>query len=124
MKSLYISGNRLQRKLIEGNKLPSQLAFLSVSSNFLEARIPKSFSNSCALPSLELIDNRLSEEFSMVMYHLSRCARYSLQKLYLGMNEINVTLPNLSIFPCLKVLNVGSNRLNGEITKIFNVHLN
>jgi len=117
LKSLDLSYNRLNGKIAEGNKLPTQLESLSISSNFLEGGIPKSFGNACALQNLDMMYNNLSDEFSMIMHHLSGCARYSLERLYLSMNKINGTLPNLSIFSSLKWLYVNRNRLNGEIQK-------
>lgn len=52
----------------------------------------------------------------MIIHHLS-CARYSLEELYLCMNQINCTLPNLSIFSSLRALYVDGNKLNGKIPK-------
>ncbi|QCD94317.1 LRR receptor-like serine/threonine-protein kinase FLS2 [Vigna unguiculata] len=117
LKSLYLSYNRLNGKIAEDIKLPSQLEFLSISSNRLEGGIPKSFGNACALRSLQMDDNKLNEEFSVIIDHLSGCARYSLKQLDLSMNEMNGTLPDLSIFPSLIRLYVGRNKLNGKILK-------
>jgi len=118
LKSLDLSYNRLNGKIIEGNKLPTQLESFSISSNFLEGGIPKSFGNSaCALRILDMMNNSLSDEFSMIIHHLSGCATYSLETLDLSMNEINGTLPDLSIFSSLKALHVDRNKLNGEISK-------
>ena len=52
-----------------------------------------------------------------MIHHLSGCARYSLEQLYLGMNQINGTLPDLSIFSSLRRLYLYGNKLNGEIPK-------
>ncbi|XP_014497909.1 LRR receptor-like serine/threonine-protein kinase GSO2 [Vigna radiata var. radiata] len=117
LKSLDLSFNRLNGKIIEGSKLPTQLESLLIGSNFLEGGIPKSFGNACALRILDMSNNSLSEEFSMIIHHLSGCARYSLEQLYLSMNKISGTLPDLSIFSSLKKLCVDTNMLNGEIHK-------
>ncbi|XP_017438286.2 receptor-like protein EIX1 isoform X2 [Vigna angularis] len=117
LKSLDLSFNRLNEKITEGTKLPFQLKSLSISSNFLEGGIPKSFGNACALSTLEMSDNNLSDELSLIIHHLSGCARYSLEQLYLSMNKISGTLPDLSIFSSLKGLIVDGNMLNGEIHK-------
>eukprot|EP00256_Glycine_max_P067336 XP_025981931.1 receptor-like protein EIX2 [Glycine max] len=62
-------------------------------------------------------NNSLSEEFPMIIHHLSGCARYSLEQLSLSMNQINGTLPDLSIFSSLRGLYLYGNKLNGEIPK-------
>ncbi|RZB61538.1 Receptor-like protein EIX2 [Glycine soja] len=117
LKRMDISENQLHGKIPESNKLPSLLESLSIRSNILEGGIPKSFGNACALRSLDMSNNSLSEEFPMIIHHLSGCARYSLEQLYLGMNQINGTLPDLSIFSSLRGLYLYGNKLNGEIPK-------
>ncbi|XP_028207653.1 brassinosteroid LRR receptor kinase BRL2-like isoform X2 [Glycine soja] len=117
LKTLILSRNQLHGKIPESNKLPSLLESLSIRSNILEGGIPKSFGNACALRSLGMSNNSLSEEFPMIIHHLSGCARYSLELLDLSMNQINGTLPDLSIFSSLRVLYLDGNKLNGEIPK-------
>ncbi|KAK7364590.1 hypothetical protein VNO80_13327 [Phaseolus coccineus] len=119
LKLLNLSRNRLDGKITEGNKLPFQLEFLSISSNFLKGGIPKSFGNACALRTLDMMDNKFSDEFSMITHQLSGCAKYSLEQLYLSNNKINDTLSNLSMFSSLKGLYVDRNKLNGEIHRDF-----
>ncbi|BAT99702.1 hypothetical protein VIGAN_10121000 [Vigna angularis var. angularis] len=114
LKILDLSENQLSGELPEGNQLPSQLQSLSIGSNTLEGGIPKSFGNACALRFLSIVNNSLSEEFPLIVHHLSGCARYSLENLYLGRNQINGTIPDLSIFPSLKGLSLDENKLNGE----------
>ncbi|XP_014501057.1 receptor-like protein 12 [Vigna radiata var. radiata] len=111
---LDLSKNQLSGEIPEGNQLPSQLEFLSIRSNTLEGGIPKSFGNACALLWLNMFNNSLSEEFPLIVHHLSGCARYSLENLNLGRNQINGTLPDLSIFLSLKSLYLDGNKLNGE----------
>ncbi|XP_027922808.1 LRR receptor-like serine/threonine-protein kinase FLS2 [Vigna unguiculata] len=115
--SLDLSNNHLNGKIREDSNLPFHLETLSISSNFLEGGIPKSFGNACALHSLRMEDNKLSVEFSIIIHHLSGCARYSLEVLYLHMNEINGTLIDLSMFTSLRVLSIGENKLSGKILK-------
>ncbi|XP_028207638.1 receptor-like protein EIX1 isoform X1 [Glycine soja] len=117
LKTLDLSRNQLNGKIPESTKLPSLLESLSIGSNSLEGGIPKSFGNACALRSLDMSNNSLSEEFPMIIHHLSGCARYSLEQLSLSMNQINGTLPDLSIFSSLRELNLYGNKLNGEIPK-------
>ncbi|KAH1206857.1 Receptor-like protein EIX2 [Glycine max] len=117
LKTLDLSENQLNGKIPESTKLPSLLESLSIESNSLEGGIHKSFGDACALRSLDMSNNSLSEEFPMIIHHLSGCARYSLEQLYLGMNQINGTLPDLSIFSSLRELYLDGNKLNGEIPK-------
>ncbi|RZB61546.1 Receptor-like protein EIX2 [Glycine soja] len=117
LKSLFLDENQLSGNIPEDISLPFHLEFLSIGSNSLEGGIPKSFGNACALRSLDMSDNSFSEEFPMTIHHLSGCARYSLERLYLGMNQINGTLPDLSIFSSLRKLYLDGNKLNGEIPK-------
>ncbi|XP_057424252.1 receptor-like protein EIX1 isoform X2 [Lotus japonicus] len=116
LKTLDITMNRLSGKIPEGSRLPSQLEVLSIKSNSLEGRIPKSFWNACTLRYLDLGNNSLSGELSVLIHHLSGCARYSLQELYLVMNQINGTLPILSLFSSLRSLNLFRNRLSGRVS--------
>ncbi|KAK7315128.1 hypothetical protein VNO77_33660 [Canavalia gladiata] len=115
LKTLHLSYNKLNGKILEGSKLPSQLESLSISSNSLEGGVPKSLGSSCSLTSLYLSYNSLSDDLSRIIHHLSGCARYSLQQLYLRRNHIRGTLPNLSIFTSLKELNLDDNKLDGTI---------
>ncbi|KAG4380437.1 hypothetical protein GLYMA_16G175000v4 [Glycine max] len=117
LKTLGLSRNQLNGKIPESTKLPSLLESLSIGSNSLEGGIHKSFGDACALRSLHMPNNSLSEEFPMIIHHLSGCARYSLERLYLSMNQINGTLPDLSIFSSLRGLYLEGNKLNGEIPK-------
>ncbi|XP_014501046.2 receptor-like protein 12 [Vigna radiata var. radiata] len=114
LKILDLSYNQLTGEIPEGNQLPSQLESLSIGSNFLEGGIPKSFGNACALRLLNMFNNSLRQEFPLIVHHLSGCARYSLESLDLGWNQINGTLPDLSIFSSLKILSLRKNKLNGE----------
>ncbi|KAL2577623.1 hypothetical protein AAZV13_16G146700 [Glycine max] len=113
LQELNIEANQIN----ESTKLPSLLESLSIGSNSLEGGIPKSFGDACALRSLDMSYNSLSEEFPMIIHHLSGCARYSLEQLSLSMNQINGTLPDLSIFSSLRELYLYGNKLNGEIPK-------
>ncbi|KAK7270918.1 hypothetical protein RJT34_26435 [Clitoria ternatea] len=115
LKTLDLSENRLSGKIPESCKLPSQLESLSIESNSLEGGVPKSFGSVCSLHSLHLSNNSLSEEFSVIIHHLSGCARFSLQDLDLSINQIKGTLPDLSIFLSLKILSLYENKLNGII---------
>ncbi|KAK7380391.1 hypothetical protein VNO78_32901 [Psophocarpus tetragonolobus] len=117
LRTMFLDGNRLSGKIPEGNKLPSQSEFLSIKSNNLQGEIPKSFGNACALRLLDISHNSLSAEFPTIILHLSRCSRYSSEQLHLSSNQINGTIPDLSIFSSLKELYLHLNKLNGEISK-------
>ena len=73
------------------------------------------FGDACSLSILRLPNNSLSEELSVIIRRLSGCVRNSLQELYLDINQINGTLPDLSTFPYLKVLHLSENKLKGKI---------
>ncbi|QHO44069.1 hypothetical protein HN51_009551 [Arachis hypogaea] len=115
LKQLDLSLNRLSGKIAEHITLPSQLESFSVSVNSLEGVVPNSFGNTCTLRSLYFSMNNLSKELSLIIHHLSGCARNSLQELHLDDNQIYGTLPDLSIFPSLKKLSLDANMLNGRI---------
>ncbi|RDY03294.1 LRR receptor-like serine/threonine-protein kinase GSO1, partial [Mucuna pruriens] len=115
LKTLDLSENQLNGNIPEDNKLPSQLESLSIQSNNIKGGFPKSSGKACALRFLDMSDNKLSEEFSMIIHHLSGCD--SLEQLDLGMNQIYGTLPDLSIFSSLKQLYLSGNKLSGEIPK-------
>ncbi|XP_027922932.1 receptor-like protein EIX1 [Vigna unguiculata] len=117
LKTLFLQTNRLSGRIPEGVKLPSTLEDLSISENFFKGGIPKSFGNACALHSFDMSGNNLNVELPTIISHLSGCARYSLQELYLHMNKIIGTLPDFSTFTSLKVLYLSENKLNGEIHK-------
>ncbi|KAK2420722.1 receptor protein EIX2 [Trifolium repens] len=113
---MYLSHNQLSRKIPEDSSLPFQLEYLDIGSNSLEGGIPKSFwINACKLKSLILYNNRFNDELQVIIHHLSRCARYSLQELDLSYNQFNGTLPDLSIFSFLEIFDISKNRLNGKI---------
>jgi len=96
--------------------LPFQLENLSITSNSLEGGIPKSFwMNACKLKSLVLFNNSFSGELQVIIHQLSKCSTYSLQQLDLRSNQINGTLPDLSIFSFLEIFDISENRLNGKI---------
>ena len=118
LKTLDLSINQLSGKIHEGSSLPFQLENLSITSNSLEGEIPKSFwMNACKLKSLELSNNSFSGELQVLIHHLSKCARYSLQQLDLRSNQINGTLPNLSIFSFLEIFDISKNKLNGKVVE-------
>jgi len=116
LKTLALSNNKLSGKIPEGGSLPCKLENLYIASNTLEGVIPKSFwMNACKLKSLDLSNNRFSGELQVLIQYLSKCARYSLQQLYLSSNQINGTLPDLSTFSFLEIFDISENKLNGKI---------
>ncbi|ESW24127.1 hypothetical protein PHAVU_004G105100 [Phaseolus vulgaris] len=122
LKKLDLTQNQLSGKISEASKLPNSLEYLSIQWNSFEGGIPKSFGNACALRSLDISSNSLNEYFSLIIHHLSGCARNSLQELSLRENKINGTLPDLSIPkdlqfpPQLEKLYMKSNSLKGVLS--------
>ncbi|XWS37919.1 hypothetical protein CRYUN_Cryun19dG0086400 [Craigia yunnanensis] len=90
---------------------------LSLFSNQLEGRIPKSFRNMCNLKSL-LLHNRLSGDFTEYTKNLSGCTEHSLESLVLDNNQIIGSIPDqIARFSSLTDLSLGDNRLNGTISE-------
>ncbi|QCD94733.1 LRR receptor-like serine/threonine-protein kinase FLS2 [Vigna unguiculata] len=117
LKALFLDQNHLSGEIPQDIILPPKLESLSIQWNSIEGRIPKSFGNACALCLLDMSSNSLSEEFSVIIHHLSGCSRNSLQELSLQGNKINGTFPDLSIFLALKKLDLTENQLSGKISE-------
>ncbi|KAL1319447.1 hypothetical protein AAHE18_15G279500 [Arachis hypogaea] len=116
LKKLSLFKNQLRGKIPDNIRLPSQLKALYIIWNSIEGGIPKSFGNICSLESLDLSYNKMTGELPVAIQHLSGCARYSLQHLYLQNNQFNGTLPDISsIFPSLITLSLSQNKLNGKV---------
>ncbi|CAJ2653692.1 unnamed protein product [Trifolium pratense] len=117
--TIDLSGNLLSGKVLDGVRfLPSKLESLAFQSNSLEGGIPYSFDNLCSLKSLDLSNNNLSEDLSVILHNMSvGCAKYSLQNLKLDANQITGMIPNMSGFSSLKNLFLSDNLLNGSILK-------
>ncbi|CAJ2653686.1 unnamed protein product [Trifolium pratense] len=117
--TIDLSSNLLSGKVLDGVKfLPSKLESLAFQSNSLEGGIPYSFGNLCSLKSLDLSNNNLSEDLSVILHNMSvGCAKYSLQNLKLDANQITGMIPNMSGFSSLKNLFLSDNLLNGSILK-------
>ncbi|KAK4571389.1 hypothetical protein RGQ29_029987 [Quercus rubra] len=79
--------------------------------------IPKSFGYICTLRELYLSSNNFNGQLVELMDNLSGCAKDSLEVLDLSKNHITRLLPNFSIFPSLKNLNLSENELNGTLPK-------
>ncbi|QCD94731.1 LRR receptor-like serine/threonine-protein kinase FLS2 [Vigna unguiculata] len=112
LKTLFLQINRLSGRIPEGVKLPSTLEDLSISENFFKGGIPKSFGNACALHSFDMSANNLNVELPTIISHLSGCARYSLQELYLHMNKITDCWRQLNK---LVYLDLSHNNFSGKI---------
>ncbi|CAJ2653684.1 unnamed protein product [Trifolium pratense] len=117
--TIDLSSNLLSGKVLDGVRfLPSTLESLRFQFNSLEGGIPYSFGNLCSLKSLDLSNNNLSEDLSVILHNMSvGCVKYSLQNLNLDANQITGTIPNMSGFSSLKILVLSDNLLNGSILK-------
>lgn len=92
------------------DEIPKSLESLIFESNSLEGGIPKSFGNLCSLKLLDLSSNKLSEDLTPILHNLlAGCAKYSLQELNLGSNQIIGMVPDMSGFSALKNLFLSSN---------------
>ncbi|KAL5549924.1 hypothetical protein UlMin_000100 [Ulmus minor] len=92
------------------------LLHLNLQENHLEHEIPKSFGNLCHLQTLDLSRNNLKGELAFI-HNLSSCSRSSTKSLKLSGNRFTGQLPDFSIFPSLKALDLAYNELNGDLTK-------
>ncbi|GMN69646.1 hypothetical protein TIFTF001_038691 [Ficus carica] len=92
------------------------LEYLDLSTNQLEGEIPKSIWKACTLRELRAYDNNLSGELHLAESS-SRCAHFPLERLDLGNNQIIGSLPNFTVYPSLKTLRLGSNKLDGVVSK-------
>ena len=96
--------------------IESHLEQLYLTGNELQGGTSmESFSNICSLQSLKLDNNNLNEDISTILLKFLGCARYTLQDLSLQGNQITGSLPNLSIFPSLKAIDLSSNLLSGKV---------
>ncbi|KAK7300381.1 hypothetical protein RJT34_11225 [Clitoria ternatea] len=116
LKALDLSCNRLSGNIPEGISLLPELESLALYSNSLEGGIPESFFSLCALRSLYLSNNSLNGELSVIIRALSAGpSRFTLKVLGLGSNQITGTMPDMSIFPSLEIINLSNNLLQGMI---------
>ncbi|CAI8586562.1 unnamed protein product [Vicia faba] len=114
--TIDLSFNTLSGKLPD--EIPKSLESLIFESNSLEGGVPKSFGNLCSLKLLDLSSNKLSEDLTQILHNLSvGCAKYSLQELNLGSNQIIGTVPDLSGLSALKNLYLSNNLLHGKIVQ-------
>ncbi|KAJ1432194.1 Leucine-rich repeat [Sesbania bispinosa] len=91
------------------------LEHLDLSGNDLHGGILESFKDICTLHSLQLDSINLNGDISTILLNLSGCARYSLQELSLSYNQISGTLPDIVVFPSLKVVDLSNNQLSGKV---------
>jgi len=114
LQELYLHYNKFNG-ILPDFSIFSKLEALDLSGNQIKDGVPKLLHNDSVLRSLNLFNNRLSENLSTIIHHLSP----SLQHLNLGMNQISGTLPcNLAtMFPSLKELYLYGNKLNGTISE-------
>ncbi|WVZ15263.1 hypothetical protein V8G54_012829 [Vigna mungo] len=94
----------------------NSLEHLYLSYNVFKGEDLKSFMNICTLHSLYMDENNMTEDLSSILYNFSRgCVRYSLQELSLASNQIRGSIPDLSKFSNLNILDLSNNQLSGKI---------
>ncbi|WVZ13937.1 hypothetical protein V8G54_011503 [Vigna mungo] len=94
----------------------NSLEHLDLSYNVFKGKDLKSFMNICNLRSLDMSENNMTEDLSSILHNLSSgCVRYSLQQFSLAFNQIRGSVPDLSAFSNLKMLDLSENQLSGKI---------
>ncbi|KAF7813038.1 receptor-like protein 12 [Senna tora] len=94
----------------------SSLEELNLQGNQLEGEIPQSLLERCTLRFLTLGLNSLSGKLEDIIQGFSGCANKSLEALSLSSNQIVGSVPDLSQFSFLEILQISENRLNGTIS--------
>ena len=94
----------------------NSLEHLDLSHNVFKGQDMKSFMNICTLRSLHMSRNNVTEDLPSILHNFSSgCVRYSLQELSLTSNQITGSIPDLSRFSSLKILDLSNNKLSGKI---------
>ncbi|POO00977.1 LRR domain containing protein [Trema orientale] len=93
------------------------LEYLNLSNNILKGEIPKAIWNICTLRVMCIDSNNQSEYLPEHTQSSSVYTYHSLEFLSLLGNQIVGSLPNLTLFSSLKVLWLGSNKLNGAVSE-------
>uniref|UniRef100_A0A2N9G321 Uncharacterized protein n=1 Tax=Fagus sylvatica TaxID=28930 RepID=A0A2N9G321_FAGSY len=112
---LFLSSNKFQGLIPDGFSIINSLAHLDLCDNEFEGGIPKTFGDMCNLKTLSLSSNNLSGQLLGYIHNLTGCANHSIETLALSENQITGSLPDLTMFPSLRVLHLEKNRLNGTI---------
>ncbi|KAJ9678531.1 hypothetical protein PVL29_020654 [Vitis rotundifolia] len=113
---LFMYGNQLQGSIPEAFGNITSLEQLKLDENNLEGEIPKSLRNLCSLQELTLRSNNLSGQLPQVL-DLLACANDTLEYLFLSDNQFTGSVPDLIGFSSLRALYLGYNQLNGTLPK-------
>ena len=113
--NLYLYRNKFQGLIPDGFSRINSLTSLTLFDNEFEGGIPKTFGDMCNLKTLSLSSNNLSGQLLRYIHNLTGCANHSIETLFLDDNQITGSLPDLTMFPSLRVLYLQNNRLNGTI---------
>ncbi|KAL9276661.1 hypothetical protein ACSQ67_025798 [Phaseolus vulgaris] len=110
---LDLSGNLLKGSTSNRFGLAmNSLQHLHLSFNMFKGKDLNSFTNICTLRSLYMYDNNMTEDLPSILRNFSNdYVRYSLQELQLSYNQIMGSVPDLSIFSSLKLLDLSGNQL-------------
>ncbi|KAJ9678860.1 hypothetical protein PVL29_020910 [Vitis rotundifolia] len=111
---LDMSRNQLQGSIPEAFGNMTSLEGLYLDENELEGEIPKSLSNLCRLQQLDLQSNNLSGQLPQ---DFLACANDTLEFLFLTDNQFTGSSPDLIGFSSLQELNLDHNQLNGTLPK-------
>ncbi|KAG6600376.1 Receptor-like protein EIX2, partial [Cucurbita argyrosperma subsp. sororia] len=112
---LDLTRSNLQGFNMDGFENMTSLVFLNLRSTKVDFHSPKWFKNLCNLKLLDLSGNNGGGLLSDVLKLFPQCVINSLETLYLPSNKLFGSLPDFTIFPSLKELELSFNMLNGPI---------
>ncbi|KAI3453689.1 hypothetical protein Pfo_010352 [Paulownia fortunei] len=112
---LDLSGNKLEGRIPDTSVNMMSLSYLDLSGNSLQGGFPESHGNLSNLVSLHLSDNKLEGDLTHMVKFLWNSTM--LESLDLSGNKFYGSIPPLSRFPILRILSLENNQLNGSFSE-------